>query len=90
MKYNIGMNELSLTLTIIGSGISLLLLLNAHFTRKTLEKITLVELQLAVLISKHDATDERARKNEFQIEILNNKINKLENKFQVFKENNHD
>jgi len=80
-----GLKILYVILTILGSGVSILLLVNAHFTRKTLEKITLVELQLAVLIQKHDSTDERARKNEFAIEVLKNRLSKLENNFQVFK-----
>lgn len=80
IEYDSKMNEINMTLTILGSLVSLLLLLNAHFTRKTLEKITTVEIQLAVLISKHDSTDERARKNEFEIELLKSKINKLETK----------
>ena len=73
-------NAIYTMLTIIGSGVSILLMVNAHFTRKTLEKITTVEIQLAVLISKHDSTDERVRKNEFEIELLKSKVNKLETK----------
>ena len=81
---------IGIILTILGSGVSLLLLVNAHFTRKTLEKISGVELQLAVLLQKHDSTDERARKNEFEIEVLKNKYNKLENRFTVLKETLND
>lgn len=86
MNYDLLMSELSIVLTILGAGISMLLLVNAHFTRKTLEKISGVELKLTELLVKHDSTDERARKNEFEIEVLKNKINKLENNFQVIKE----
>lgn len=79
------MEQLHILLTIIGAFISMLLLVNAHFTRKTLEKISNVEIKLAVLIAKHDSTDEKARKNEFEIEVLKNKLHKLENKLQVKK-----
>ena len=88
LNYHKRMDELKalyIILTILGSGISVLLLVNAHFTRMTLEKISGVELKLTELLVKHDNTDERSRKNEFAVEVLKNKINKLENQFQVLK-----
>lgn len=57
--------------------ISILLAINAFFTRKTLEKISSVELKLAVLIQKHDATDERSRQNSKEIEKIKDYIHKL-------------
>lgn len=57
-------------LLVFGSFISLLLMVNAFFTRKTLEKISAVELRLVELIVKHDQTDERSRKNEIEIERI--------------------
>jgi len=51
--------DMGIVLTIIGSFMSLLLMVNAFFTRKTLEKITDIELKLAEIITKHDATEEK-------------------------------
>ncbi len=59
-------------LLVFGSFISLLLMVNAFFTRKTLEKISAVELRLVELIVKHDQVDERSRKNEREIERIKN------------------
>lgn len=72
------MDTLQILITLSGSFISVLLMINAHFTRKTLEKISSVELQLAVLISKHDATDERSRDNKGEIAKINEKLHNLE------------
>ncbi len=47
-------------------------MVNAFFTRKTLEKISAVELRLVELIVKHDQVDERSRKNEREIERIKN------------------
>lgn len=71
-------NHMDYILLIAGSFISLLLMVNAFFTRKTLEKISTVELQLAVLISKHDNTDERSKANEFEIRSLRDRMHKVE------------
>lgn len=65
-------------LAVLGSFVSLLLMINAFFTRKTLEKITDVELKLAVLIAKHDTTEERSKNNEKDIDVLKEKIHSLE------------
>lgn len=61
----------------LGSLISILLAINAFFTRKTLEKISNVELKLAVLIERHDATDERSRQNSKEIERLKELIHRI-------------
>ena len=65
-------------LILLGSFISLLLMVNAFFTRKTLEKIMDVELKLAVLIANHDNTDERSRNNEKEIKKIRDRIHSLE------------
>ena len=80
------MTQDQIIFSIIGSGISLLLLVNAHFTRKTLEKITSVDLRLAVLITKHDSTDERSRKNQKEIETIRERIHALEGHAFQFKD----
>lgn len=67
-----------LLLTIMGAGISMLLLVNAHFTRRTLEKISTVELRLVELIQKHDATDERSRSNKSEIDKMRDRLHYLE------------
>ena len=54
----------------IGSFISILLMINAHFTRKTLEKINAVDLKLAVLITDHKHTEKKTEKNEEEIKQL--------------------
>lgn len=61
-------------IAILGSFISLLLMVNAFFTRKTLEKISSIELKLAEMIIKHDYTDERAKGNRRTIENINTEL----------------
>ena len=48
----------------VGTLISLMLMINAYFTRKTLEKINDVDVKLAIIITDHDNTKELAEKNE--------------------------
>lgn len=66
-------------LIIIGSFLSLLMMLNAFFTRKTLEKITDVELKLAVLIANHDNVESRVTKTEYDILELRERSHKTIN-----------
>lgn len=61
-----------------GGLISLLLSVNAFFGRRTLEKISAVDLRLAVLIERHDSTDERSRQNSKEIERLRDRVHSLE------------
>ena len=70
--------EAQLIFSILGAFISLLLIINAFFTRKTLEKITDVELKLAVLIARHDTTEERSRNNAEEIRKLRERLHKIE------------
>jgi len=70
--------DMGIVLTIIGSFMSLLLMVNAFFTRKTLEKITDIELKLAVIITKHDATEERSKLNVIKMEALESRVSSLE------------
>ena len=70
--------DISILITIASGIISLLLALNAHFTRKTLEKISTVELKLTELLVKHDATDERSRDNKADIAEMKEKLQNLE------------
>lgn len=65
-------------LTILGSFISLLLIVNAYFTRKTLEKLNDVELRLVEYSTRHDATDERSRENTRELERTRDRLHKLE------------
>lgn len=65
-------------LLILGSLMSILLLINAFFTRKTLEQIHAVSLQLAVLISKHDVTEERSKFNALEISKIRDRLHKIE------------
>lgn len=65
-------------LMIMGSFISLLLLVNAHFTRKTLEKISEIDLRLAVYINKHDTTEEVSRWNREELMKLRDRVHSLE------------
>tara|TARA_R110002167_G_scaffold250954_1_gene457104 strand:- start:27 stop:278 length:252 start_codon:yes stop_codon:yes gene_type:complete len=64
-------------LVLFGSFISLLLMVNAHFTRKTLEKISAVELRLVEYTTKHDATEERSKENKKEIEILKERVHSI-------------
>jgi len=67
-------------LTIGGSFISLVLMVNAHFTRKLLEKMTSIELRLVEYTTKHDSTDQKTNKNSDEIEELKEKLHNLEMK----------
>jgi len=79
-------NLLSIVLVIMGSFLSMILMVNAFFTRQTLKEISEVKLRLVELIAKHDATSERALKNENEItqlrqrfhEVINNTVTKVE------------
>jgi len=70
--------EQSIAFTLLGSFISLLLMVNAFFTRKTLEKVSSIELRLVEYTTKHDATEERSRKNEQEITRLKEKLHSVE------------
>lgn len=61
-----------------GGLISFLLSINAFFGRKTIDKLASLDLKVAVLIQKHDATDERSRQNATEIEKLWDRTHKLE------------
>jgi len=65
-------------MTIFGSFVSLLLIVNAYFTRKTLEKMSDIDLRLAVYISKHDNTEEISRWNREEIMSIRDRVHSLE------------
>ena len=67
----------------IGTIISLLLMVNAHFTRKTLEKINAVDLKLAVLITDHKHTEKKADRNQEEINVLKVEIANLRNEYKT-------
>tara|TARA_R110000764_G_scaffold214229_1_gene300706 strand:+ start:761 stop:1018 length:258 start_codon:yes stop_codon:yes gene_type:complete len=65
-------------LILFGSFVSLLLIVNAYFTRKTLEKISSVELRLVKYSTKHDATDERSKDTKLELDKLRDRVYRLE------------
>jgi hypothetical protein len=65
-------------LVLFGSFVSLLLMINAYFTRKTLEKISSVELRLVEYTTKHDATDERSKENKKELDRVWERLHSLE------------
>lgn len=65
-------------LVLFGSFVSLLLMVNAYFTRKTLEKISSVELRLVEYTTKHDATDERSKENKKELDRVWERLHSLE------------
>ena len=65
-------------LVLFGSFVSLLLMVNAYFTRKTLEKISAVELRLVEYTTKHDATEERSKENKKELDKMRGRIHSLE------------
>lgn len=65
-------------ISIVGCFLSLLLMVNAWFTRKTLEKINAVDLNLAILITKHDNTEERSRLNSKEVFSIRERLRTLE------------
>ena len=74
--------DVNTALTIIGSLVSILLMVNAFFTRATLKEIIEVKLKLTEVAVKHDATEERSKNNYLKNE-------KLENELQRTKERLH-
>lgn len=68
-----------LVLSMMGSFISLLLMVNAFFTRQTLKEINEVKLKVVELIARHDATSDRSVKNEREIDSMRIKIHDLIN-----------
>ena len=69
---------IELLLSLLGSFLSLLMIVNAFFTRQTLQAITEVRLELAKVIVKHDATEERSRRNESEISSLRDRLHGVE------------
>jgi len=76
---------IEIIVSIGGAIMSGLLVINSFFARKTLEKISDVELKLAVLIANHDATEERSRlnsdrhhKNETELIKVRERLHALE------------
>ena len=65
-------------LVLFGSFVSLLLMVNAYFTRKTLEKISAVELRLVEYSTKHDATEERSKDNKKELDKMRERLHSLE------------
>lgn len=70
--------NIEVLLVILGSFLSLLMIVNAFFTRQTLQAITEVRLELAKVVVRHDATEERSRRNEKEISILRDKMHGVE------------
>lgn len=54
----------------VGTIITLVLLVNAYFTRKTLEKINDVDVKLAIIITEHTNTKEKTEQNENDIKTM--------------------
>lgn len=54
----------------IGTIITLVLMVNAYFTRKTLEKINDVDVKLAIIITDHNNTKNLAKANEESLRIM--------------------
>lgn len=52
----------------VGTIITLILMVNAYFTRKTLEKINAVDVKLAIIITEHNNTKDLAEANEQNLE----------------------
>ena len=65
-------------LIVFGSLASILLTINAFFTRQTLQLITEVRLELAKISVKHDATDERSRRNEHGLMKISERMHSVE------------
>lgn len=70
--------SIEILMTIMTSFLSLLLVINAYFTRQTLQAITEVRLELARLIVKHDATEERSKRNEIEVLKARDRLHSLE------------
>ena len=64
-------------LVLFGSFVSLLLMVNAYFTRKTLEKISMVELRLVEYSTKHDATEEISRENRKELDRVRERLHSI-------------
>jgi hypothetical protein len=67
-----------LIMTVFGSFVSLLLVINAFFTRKTLETIAKIDMNLAVYMTKHDTTEEISRWNREEILRIRDRVHSVE------------
>ena len=65
---------------ILGGFIAILLGVNGYFFKQLVSGTNDIKLQLAILITKHDNTEDLTRKNGISIASLNERIHVLEAK----------
>lgn len=69
---------LELGFTLLGSFISLLLIVNAYFTRKTLEKVTEIEVELREKTVKQEYIERQSNEDHREILKLRDRVHSLE------------
>lgn len=70
--------SLELGSTLLGSFISLLLIVNAYFTRKTLEKVTEIEVELREKTVKQEYIERQSNEDHAEILKLRDRVHSLE------------
>lgn len=70
--------NLELLLTIASGFISLLLIVNAFFTRQTLVKLVQIEMKLTESITKQEYIEKQVNENTYEIKKLRDFKNKHE------------
>jgi len=77
-------------LTIIGTFLSTLLMVNGYLIKKVLDKINHIELKLAVLISRYDNNEERFKESEHEIRKMREKLISIEGEhYHLISRTNH-
>lgn len=71
------MNETAL-LTILGSFISLLLMINAYFTRETLLRVVKIEVSLKENTTKQEYIERQSNEDHREIQQLRDRVHSLE------------
>ena len=72
------MNDVTLMLTILGSFISLLLMVNAYFTRETLLRVVQIEVSLKENSTKQEYIEKQVNENTYEIKKIRDRTHSLE------------
>lgn len=72
------MSDTALILTVLGSFISLLLMVNAYFTRETLLRVVKIEIQLQENSTKQVYIERQVNENTYEVKKLRDRVHSLE------------
>jgi len=70
--------DFELAFTLLSSFVSLLLVINAYFTRRTLEKVIQIEVELKENIIKQEYIERQSNDDHREIQLLRDRVHSLE------------